>query len=58
MLADDARSLDALIEAAKELIEALSIAEFNPHVPVITPPQGDGGGNPAKSSPRIRDNPV
>lgn len=47
MLADHARSLDALIEAAKELIEALSIAEFNPHLLEITPPQGDVGGSSA-----------
>lgn len=41
MLADDARSLDPLVEAAQELIEALTVPEFNPHTSEITPPQGD-----------------
>src|SRR5688572_19238865 len=40
MLADDARTLDPFGKAAEELIEALSFAEFNPHVSAITPPQG------------------
>ena len=40
MLADHARTLDPFSKAAKELIEALSLAEFNPHVSAITPPQG------------------
>lgn len=40
MLADYARTLDPFGKAAEELIEALPLAEFNPHVSAITPPQG------------------
>ena len=40
MLADHARTLDPFRKAAEELIEALPLAEFNPHVSAITPPQG------------------
>jgi hypothetical protein len=40
VLADDARTLDPFGKAAEELIEALPLAEFNPHVSAITPPQG------------------
>ena len=60
MLADHARTLDSLGKAAKELIEALPIAEFNPHVSAITPPQGDilAGGHPARPGTTLRDNPV
>ncbi len=60
MLADDARTLDPLGKAAEELIEALPLAEFNPHVSAITPPQGDFlvGGKPVKRSTTIRDTPV
>ena len=60
MLADHAGTLDSLREAAEELIEALPLAEFNPHVSAITPPQGVflGGGNPATPGIEIRDNPV
>jgi hypothetical protein len=36
MLADDARALDTLREAAEELIEALAVAEFYPHIFAIT----------------------
>ncbi|MDF3038325.1 MAG: hypothetical protein K0Q71_1031, partial [Thermomicrobiales bacterium] len=39
MLADDARALDTLREAAEELIEALAVAEFYPHIFAITSPQ-------------------
>ena len=37
MLADYARTLDPFGKAAEELIEALPLAEFNPHVSAITP---------------------
>jgi hypothetical protein len=40
MLTDHARTLDPFGKAAEELIEALPLAEFNPHVSAITPPQG------------------
>src|SRR5215204_3993428 len=40
VLADDARTLDPFGKAAEELIKALPLAEFNPHVSAITPPQG------------------
>jgi hypothetical protein len=39
MLADDARTLNTLREATEELIEALAVAEFYPHVSAITPLQ-------------------
>ena len=39
MLTDDARTLDAFREAAEELIEALAVAEFYPHIFAITSPQ-------------------
>lgn len=39
MLADDARTLDPFGEAAEELIEALAVAEFYPHIVAITSPR-------------------
>ena len=39
MLANDARTLDAFREAAEELIEALAVANFYPHIVPITSPQ-------------------
>ncbi len=49
MLSDHTRTLDPFRKAAEELIEALPVAEFNPHVSAITPPQGVFlvGGKPA-----------
>ena len=60
MLADHAGTLDSFCEAAEELIEALPLAEFNPHVSAITPPQGDflARGNPVRPGSISRDNPV
>lgn len=59
MLADHARSFDPLVEAAQELIEALTVPEFNPHTSKITPPQGDASGLPRQNTLAcIRDNPV
>ena len=60
MLADDARTLDSLGKAAEELIEALPLAEFNPHVSAITPPQGVilVRGIPTGPGTTLRDNSV
>ena len=60
MLADHARTLDPFGKAAEELIEALPLAEFNPHVSAITPPQGVilARGKPAGPGTTLRDNPV
>jgi hypothetical protein len=41
MLADDAGSLDPFVEAAEQLIEALTVSELNSHALTITPPRGD-----------------
>ena len=61
MLADDARTLDPFREAAEELIEALPVAEFNPHISAITPPQGVSLARGISHRARrytLRDNPV
>ena len=61
MLADYARTLDPFGKAAEELIEALPLAEFNPHVSAITPPpQGVNlaRGIPTGPGTTLRDNPV
>ena len=60
MLADHARTLDPFGKAAEELIEALPLAEFNPHVSAITPPQGVilVRGIPTGPGTTLRDNSV
>ena len=60
MLADYARTLDPFGKAAEELIEALPLAEFNPHVIAITPPQGVNlaRGIPTGPGTTLRNNPV
>ena len=60
MLSDHARTLDPFGKAAEELIEALPLAEFNPHVSAITPPQGVilARGIPTGPGTTLRDNPV
>ena len=60
MLADYARTLDPFGKAAEELIEALPLAEFNPHVSAITPPQGVNLARGIRTGPvtTLKDNPV
>lgn len=60
MLANHAGALNPLIEAAEQLIEALTISEFNPHTFLITPPQGDCPAHyyTAGCGSIFRDNPV
>ena len=60
MVANHARTLDPFGKAAEELIEALPLAEFNPHVSAITPPQGVilVRGDATGPGTTLRDNPV
>ena len=46
MLANDAGALNALVETAEELIEALAFTEFCPHAFLLTSPQGRYPGGP------------